>query len=433
MVDFKIYKLDKEGALYKGLLQMGSDIVKLKQDFQEQSKGANLPVQNRPVLDDALNTLKNEKTHILGMDHTVIAVKNDNPQSFPRAYEHKPVIYGSSYATQSGDGGGMKNHLDLYLFAPVGYDGDHFIPDGARLIDDKKEYDAVGSQLFAGGWSEPSVRFFDRSPVGVDVPNDYIPFEKSDDSYRHSHAKLCFLVQGETAEIIDDYKDHMKFYDQKTGDVMSRVKSIIENDLRDVLMPKVGGDSGYYVNMLLNEKNMQISVRRNGANEFMAAGQPIDLEDNRFFTVARANNSNEYDITPNMKTPEGADLSKLFEAIPARPSLSDYSELLADFPIEEKQFDSLLGINGHVPTLRDVQGHDVLVYNTDETEGNGFCPEGCIQLPPSVFFWLEDDRADEQIGISPPPAPKALIDELKDIASKNDNGFDPNQTLSIEP
>tara|TARA_R110002072_G_scaffold179978_1_gene336102 strand:+ start:74 stop:1372 length:1299 start_codon:yes stop_codon:yes gene_type:complete len=432
MVDFKIYKLDPDGALYKGLLSMGSEIIQIKNDFQKQAQGASLPAIKDPALDDALNTLKNQKTQSLGLDHTVIAVTNDNPQSYPRAYEHKPVIYGTSYATKSADGGAMKKHLDLYLYAPIGYDGDHFVPDGARLIDDEKECEAVGGRLFAGGWSDP-LTFFNRSPVGVAVPDDYIAFEVGEPPHRGSHAKLCFLVQGETAEIVDDYKDRMALYDQKTDDVMHRVKSIVENDLRSIIMPKIKGDSGYYVNMSLNDQGMQISVRRNGANEFMMAGQPIDLDDNDFFTVSAAAHSHEYNISPNLKTKQGRELADAFAAIPLRPSLSDYDMLLADFPIEEKQFDAMFGINGHVPMLREIQGHDILVYNTDDTAVNGFCPQGSLQLPPSIFFWLDDDRADRQMDISPPPAPNALMDELRDLASQSDKGFDPDHALSFEP
>lgn len=432
MVDFKIYKLDPDGALYKGLLSMGSEIIQIKHDFQKQAMGENLPAIKDHVLDDALKTFKNQKKQSLGLDHTVIAVKNDNPQSYPRAYEHKPVIYGVSNVKKSADDGAMKNHIDLYLYAPIGYDGDYFIPDGARLIDDEKERELVDGMLFAGGWSDP-LTFFNRSPVGVDVPDDYIAFEAGDTPKHDAHAKLCFFVQGETAEIIDDYKDRLALYDQKTGDVMRRVKSIVENDLRPILMPKVEGDSGYYVNMSLNDQDMKISVRRNGSNEFMMAGQPIDLDDNDFFTVSAAGHSHEYNISPNLKTKQGRELADAFAAIPLRPSLSDYDMLLADFPIEEKQFDAMFGIDGHVPMLREMQGYDVLVYNTDDTAGNSFCPHGCLQLPPSIFFWLDEDRVDLETGILPPPAPKVLIDELRDLAAKSDNGFDPERALSFEP
>ncbi len=431
MPEHKIFKIDKESEFFESIMDMGRGIKRLKNEFAQKTAGANLPVQHTPQLEDILSDYNKKKTSELGMDHAVICVQDDNPQAYPRAYEHKPVIFGTAYQTM--ESGKPKNVTEFFLFSPVGYDGDYFQPDGLQMVTDEQEEKKIGQMLFAEGWTDPAFRFFDRSPVGVALPNDYErPIDQPEQPYK-SHAKQTYLVGGATLDLIDDYKDRLKDHGQKTSDAIERLKSIVMNDLKEEISGIIDHKDDYYANISVQGNDMFLSVRMEGKSQMMMAGQPIALKDNAHFDVQEGQYNHEYKVVPKIQTEQGKALSDAISAIPVRPSLGDYDELVADFPFEENDIDRILGTNGHTPLLQNIQGYDVLIYNTDDTEDSAFCPDGCTQLSPAIYFWLEKDRQDMQMGISPPPAPESLLQELSDFSNSTRLGYQPGDHDLPEP
>lgn len=430
MPEHKIFEISRDSDFFKEVLDFGRGILRLKNEFAEKAKGSGLPIQQDSALQDALSDYKREKTQELGMDYAVICIEDRNPQAYPRAYEHKPVIYGSSFQVM--ENGTPKNQSKFFLYSPIGHNGDFFHPEGVRLVTDKNEEERINGLLFAGGWSDPSFRFFDRFPVGVPIPEDY----ERPDVHNHqpyAHAKLTFLLGGQSQDFVNNYKQRLEDFQQKTSDAMACLKGIVVNDLRSDILGRIEPGEDYYLGMSMSGKELSFSIRLEGRNDIMMAGQPIPLSDNMHFSVQATEQRYEYKVIPKSDTKQGRELERSIDVIPPRPSLGDYNALIGDFTFEQNDVDRLLGADGRTPMLRDLQGYDVLVYNTDDTSASDFCPEGCIRLPPSIYFWLEQDRQDAQMGVSAPPAPEVLIQELSDFSNvkKLDYTLDDHGTFEL--
>ncbi len=402
-------------------MDMGRGIKRLKSEFAEKTKGANLPMQHNPELEDALSDYNQKMTHELGMNYAVTCVQDDNPQANPRAYEHKPVIYGTSFKTM--EDGKPKYETRFFLYSPVGYDGDFFHPEGAPMVTDEDEEEKINGMLFAGGWTDPAFRFFDRFPVGVALPDDYVRSTTQQKQSPYSHAQQAFLIGGRSLDLVNDYKGRLNNYEQKTSGAITCLNDIVMNDLRNEILKHIEPDEGYYANISMKGKDMSMSVRLEGKNNMMMAGQSIPLEDNIHFGMQATEYSHEYKVQPKSDTKQGRALARAIDDVPVKPSLADYDEFVGDFPFEENDVDRLLGIDGRTPMLQNIQGYDVLIYKTDDTNASDFCPDGCSRLSPSIYFWLEQDRQDAQMGISPPPAPKILLQELSDFSNSSQLGY----------
>lgn len=413
MYAHKIYKLDPEGETYQAVMEMEKAIRALHQDFYAQARGSgwkNLAL----ALTDKVADWDIRRIEDTGQTHPVIQVKDDEPQAFPRAYAHFPQVYATEYKYKDAPDNGDQKY-DLYMYAPVGYDGDHLVPEGARLIDDEKEEQWVGNALFAGGWSDP-ISCFSLQARGVALPDDYIKPEGAPQGYVPAHDKMCFVALGEARAQLDDFDARQEAYQAAANTVMRRVDSIINNDLDDAIREQIDVMESYYMNWSYasprdneDKTEFQVSVRQSGKVDMMKGGQPLTLSDNVFFTLKEGNGRGEYRITPNMDTPQGQALSKVFDAVPPKPSLSDYPDLVADFPFAEEGYDAMLGVNGQVPRVQEFQGHKVLIYNTDDADYDGFSPPDSIVLPTALYHWINKDDEDARMGIKAPPAPEELI------------------------
>ncbi len=412
MQSHKIYKLDPEGETYQAVIEMEEAIRALHRDFYTEARGAGwkkLAVQ----LTDKVADWDIRRIEDTGQTHPVIQVKDDEPQGFPRAYAHFPQVYATEFKYKDAPDNGAQKY-DLYMYAPVGYDGDHFAPEDARLIDDKREEQWVGNALFAGGWSDP-ISCFSLQARGVGVPDDYVKPEGQPQGYVPAHDKACFVALGETRAQLDDFEARQGAYQSAADDVMRRVDSIIKNDLGDMIRDQIDVMEEFYMNWSYAPSDeaegktaFQISVRQSGNVEPMQGGQPLTLSDNDFFIVQAGHSRGEYNITPNLNTPQGQALAEVFDAVPPKPSLSDYPDLVADFPFTEEGYDAMLGVNGQVPRVQEFQGHKVLIYNTDDADYDGFCPPDSIALPAALYIWLNKDDEDARMGIEPPPAADEL-------------------------
>ncbi len=414
----KIFKLDPEGESYRAVIEFQNSMSALRAEFQSKvSMESGLSDDMKAEIVERSKAIHADINEKMGFLHPVTQVKDNELQAYPRAYEHVPTVFANQYSVE-GDDGAHQDVVEFYMFSPVGYDGDFFEPDDARLIEDEKEIKGVEAQLFAGGWLNPAV-VISANAQGVEVPKDYSPLADADKKDALPHYKVCFVAQGETLDILQDFDQRNAEYGHATQAVIDHVNSAIQNDLAPEFNRQIEEGEDFYVNWSYgqsrddkNKTHFDISVRQGGKVNGMAAGQPLIVGNNDIFLVSAKEGRGEYQISPNEDTPQGQELKALMDAVPTKPSLSDYPELVADMPFEPAQFDEMLGVNGSVPQEWEFQGHRVLTYNSDEADYDAFCPPDAQPLPSALYKWVKNDEEDERMGISPPPAPDALLDDV---------------------
>ncbi|PCJ99126.1 MAG: hypothetical protein COA45_06705 [Zetaproteobacteria bacterium] len=372
---------------------------------------------HKPINTEIINKISdiNHNTVALtGLSHPVTEVKEQD-QGYPRAYDLFPVVYENSYKHDSASDNAPEGQPDLYMFCPVGHDGDHFIPKDARLITDENEKEFISNTLFAGGWSTP-FSYFTLNPRGVETPDTYVAPKKNPDDLKHGHQSQCFIAQGLTLELVEDYNQRTEQYNAGIHTVLKEIEHITSVELNDQFQAQLPAGEGYYMNsstMTNDDGKAQysISIRNNGNIDTMSAGQPLEIKSNDFF-IAEQTDYSEHKITPNTATKQGQALAKTMDNVPEKPSLTDYPDLVADMPFKENKIDTLLNVNGNTPRIDTFDGHIILKYNTDDTTNTYFCPPDALPVPTEVFQWLQEDRADRQMGIRPPPQPEELKDDI---------------------
>ncbi|MFA7275842.1 MAG: hypothetical protein WC043_03455 [Pseudobdellovibrionaceae bacterium] len=100
-----------------------------------------------------------ESYRALGAASPVVRIKHYD-EGIPRAYAALPMVCLHPF------------HDDqFYMYAPVGYNGTVFHPEGAIELSEQ-EAETVGQGLFAGGWSDPAYLMAPQD-WGVVLPADY--------------------------------------------------------------------------------------------------------------------------------------------------------------------------------------------------------------------------------------------------------------------
>ncbi len=416
MSDSKLYKLKPEGTSYNAAYQMQQGIRDAMRDLQRNLPSDFSREHLMQKVEEALSKLDNAVVDKTGLSSPVVQVKND-VQSHPRAYSHTPKIFVTQFKPRGAPDNSDKGKHDLYMYCPVGYNGEHFTPDDARLIDDPKEEQVIGNMLFAGGHTQPA-ELYSPKQHGVETPQDYQPIMEQGQYI--GHEKLCFIAQGATLDIVEDYEQRLQEFRAHAEKVLGEISRIVNEELSDTLLSQTGEGEGFYINTRYNmreneqgEIEFHISPRRNGQDHTINAGQPLELQDNDFFTVEEG--TGEYRVIPNTETKQGRGLSALMSAMPASPHFSDYPELVADLPFTPTNADRLLGTNGHVPRLDEFEGHKILIYSTDDEESCDFTPPDAVYLPATIINWLREDRGDMEMGVAPPPQPEELKQEIMEL------------------
>ena len=422
MQEHVIYKLEHNGIAYNAVQSVHQSVVQMARDFE---RAAQKPTRKSIETELVKRISDSELIEHSGLSSPVIEV-NEKIQNYPRAYNVVPQVYQTNYKYKDATDNSPDGKPELYMFCPIGHDGDHFVPQDARLIDDEKEEKFIGGVLFAGGWNTPS-SYFTLNKRGVDVPNDYDPPEENTEHFYTSHLSQCFIAQGLTLDFIEDYNERSEKHDASVKNVVDELQRITSEELQEQFNVQIPQGEGYYMNSSVHSNapnEYHISIRRNGDIDAMSAGQPLEIKSNNFF-IAEETNSSEYRVIANTATNEGKKLNTLLNSVPEKPSLAEYPDLVGDMPFKENEFDSLLGVNGNIPSLDTFEGHFLLRYNTDDITNTEFCPPDAVPVPSEVFHWLRADREDRQMGVTPPPQPEALKDDIRALASVIDrDNFD---------
>lgn len=359
------------------------------------------------MYDGLLNRLEQENPLLLkktGLKDPATMVYKD-VQSFPRAYEEYPQIFTSP-----------EENPRYFMYVPVDYNGNHFVPEDARHITGKEE-SQIGDLLFAGGWlgNAPIVS---TEKKGVPTPPDYVApsISKLKQAFSHSpNDKIVFLAKGASLQSIQDYNSRKEDWKNKLDEASEKIKQNAEKMRTTIL---AGLPEGEDINLNVSysyamngggRAKLTLSASIEGKTNIMLGGKRVCMPKSPAFHMEE-NERNEYVITARTDTPEGKALAPYLNAIPDTLSLGDYPDLIGNFKLEEDEIGALLGIYDNIPQLVELEGHNFLIYNISPNDAdNSFTPPDAVQIPTAVYQWLQSDQGDKNMGITPPPMP----DEVK--------------------
>lgn len=336
-------------------------------------------------------------------------------QTLPRAYREYPQIFTSPEKKPA-----------YFMYAPVDYKGEHFIPLDSLQLTPKQE-SKIGDLLFAGGWlgNAPIVNI---KKSGVETPAGYTPPSKTELRKAFSYIpndRVCFLAGGRSLELIEDYRARQKDWESSIKAACREIEALATEKKDEILADLPFGEdvrisaTYSYSSGGGDKATLLLSVRRAGKDSIWNSGKSVDAPRSPGYQLSRRDGG-EYKVTPRRDTPEGEKFAALFDAIPLTPGLKDYPELFAQYDIKQDKIGQFLGVNGTVPQVVDVAGYTVLLYNAaPKDKKKDFCPPGATRFPTEAYEWLRSDEGDCNMGVTPPPMPAMLKTLLREAAAKN--------------
>lgn len=337
---------------------------------------------------------------------TVVSKGHD---ALPRAYIEYPMIFLSP-----------ERNPRFFMYCPIDYKGQHFTPQGARQIKGKEE-SHIGNLLFAGGHLG-NAPVFHLEKAGADTPADYKPPRRGRitdefERVRLQNTHACFIAGGRSLEIIGEIEGYDRIFEQRCNKVIALIKAAARKQFPELLKSLPAGET-LYINSSYGYGGhhgrgveFDISVRQSGKINLMAGGQPVKLLDTPYFTATSKNG--EYTITPRADTAEGRKIASAFRMVPQKKFVQDYKELQADFIPVSDQIGKMLGTDQPFPRIHRLEGLPFLVYGAKVKEKINFCPSGAVRVSTALYQWLKADEGDRTMGISPPPRPPSITNELE--------------------
>lgn len=304
-----------------------------------------------------------------------------------RAYKHYPRIA----AIRMHDG-----KTRFYLGSPVDYTGGHFEPQGAKRLG-AQEARAVDTFIT----ENPTRRgiLFPRNYTGTALPVDYTSTPREEPS---AHYEL-FLAQGKTLDILDNleqrksaFSNGMKKLTDSVLNVFKNIIPAISLTIEAVIKPAFGNRPQFVV-----KTNADLPK----SNHF-EYGQTLD---------------NQTTITYNARTEDGASMRDAFETVSLMPSLSDYPDL--------KRW----GKKDYPYMVQDMDGLQFLQYTSRTPATMNFCPPDSMKIGHATMMWMEADKRDRMLGITPPPATGQVAEEIRKVAEirkKTGQNYEPVNKLA---
>lgn len=399
-----------KGKSLEAALQLELEIRRELETVPVKNAGALNEIQDSwdRFYDGLILRLQKEQPQLLrqtGLDSPAPQVFQEKG-GLPRAYRRYPEIFSSPEKTPR-----------YFMYAPVDYRGNHFAPEDGVPVTGKPAAQ-VDDLLFAGGWlgNAPLVS---RKKHGVALPAAEAAalsksFRKADDD---GHRQICFIAGGESLAAIEDFNRRTADYHARVGALREAIQKTVEAQFPDIMaLARLPADEAIRASISYRygggdgKTEMLLSVRQEGRLEMMAAGRSLTaLPENPAYRLKKSEGG-EFTVKPRRDTAEGKALAALFDAIPATPALAEYKILHAGYAFTPGRFDSMLGVNGVVPRVHQLEGRTILVYNADDAARETFCPPGAIPLPTAAFKWLNADAADRNLGVTPPPMPPEIAD-----------------------
>ncbi|MGZ9097187.1 MAG: hypothetical protein ACXW30_02690 [Micavibrio sp.] len=334
----------------------------------------------------------NQKVYAtLGLDQQQIQIQGYKDGQ-PRAYADRPACYLGSETPRK-----------FYMFCPVDYKNQHFVPEGAiRLTEAQAE--KIGQQLWAGGWSDP-VTVIPSKRVGTALPADFDPAKHivldshhlADDANKPYR---FFKAGGQTLATLNALDQAKTTYSAKTSQLFKALDSLKTKLFDAGAIKGVATAKDFYFNFSLGTDSagrpaLQISARREGT------GQPLNIEHNSWFK-AHGKAGGDYFVEPDAGTAEGLALKAFFDAIPNNPDQQAFPPELLN-PETVTPVDKLDGMFGPLskPLIRHFPDGVYLAYRVNNN--STFVPPGCTEITQAEFLWKEADENDRNMGTTPPP------------------------------
>ena len=339
----------------------------------------------------------------IGLTTAAITVQSEK-DALPRAYKEHPLVFASP-----------EKRPRYFMYSPVDYKGQHFKPEDGQKITGKDEQ-AIGELLFAGGWLgnspliSPAVR-------GVALPQDYQLHSNPKsltEEFKHTRPTATyrvFTLQGRAQDLITDFQTRKDENEAAMTSVFDAIKEACAETFPEMKIEKPDlyvNQSGSY-GTADRAASFSFSLRR-----MSLGGERVAMTDTPYFFYEKS--EGEYQITPRLDNAKGLAFAEKLYAVKTAPSLGDYPELLADFDFTPTDIESMIGVNGVEPQLRELSGLNLLVYNSDDKVSSSFCPPGGVPVSTALYHWLRHDEEDRNTGRTPPPMPSILLEELVSLS-----------------
>lgn len=293
----------------------------------------------------------------------------------PRCYSEYPAIFTSP-----------EEKPRYFMYVPVAYNGKEFVPTDARLIEGP-EKQSIGDLLFAGGWlgNAPLV-VIERA--GLVLPEDFKP--TSQDKLRDSFNAQghSYLLSGKAIDQIKSYKKTLETHSASVNKAFDATRLLIAQiyDAQEGIEIE-SGDIGIMFGHHLVDLNKSIS----GIEINMKSGLP-QMPPNDYFKISIINNSHY--ITFRDDTNAGKTYREMVEVIlKPRPEIKDF-----------------IKTSGPSPILIEQGGKYLLKYFEKPNQ----LPTGLKPISRELLNWIRADERDRNGGVTPPPMPQKLWQELSD-------------------
>lgn len=311
---------------------------------------------------------------------------------YPRAYHEYPAIFASP-----GD------PPRYFMYVPRDHFNTAFVPHDARKLSLDEE-SKVNSLLFAGGWlgNAPLFSLPRRgiaTPANVKIDDVISSFAKAAGQY--TPAEVNFIAAGRALEIVKNYEEALRDYNEKMRAAFDAVKAASEKLYPEMLRDLPAGE-GLYTNLsgasqLIDgvDTGLTLSIRRDGkGGDFMQGGQVVPIPDNPYF-IAHPYRGGDVAIKTRSDTPQGRALARILKAVPAqRPALSA---------------DADLQVNGISPNVVTIGQYKILRYFVADASTVMLPPCDAVPFPPAAQAWLRADEEDRRMGNVPPPMPQDVL------------------------
>ena len=332
----------------------------------------------------------------LGIGHQAVQIKGFNG-GMPRAYAESPSCYLSPHDPEK-----------IYIYAPIDYQGRHFQPKDAVLLDEAEEK-KVGLSLWAGGWSDP-VTLVPTHREGTALPDDFDPALHRALKPHHlgddpAKPYRFFKAAGETLSLLAAQDQAKTSYNTATSQLFRAVDGLKAQLVAAGAITGPKDKKDVYFNFGLHTDSagrpkLELSARREGT------GEPFPFNDNAWLVRTGKISGGDF-VMPNPATKEGQALQAFFDAIPENPDHSGFPKALLSTD-RIKPADRYDGMFSPLekPLIRQFPDGVYLAYRAPADGSGNFTPPGAIEVSQAEFLWLDADEGDKNAGIVLPPKPQ---------------------------
>ena len=324
---------------------------------------------------DFIQLLKDQHPETLkatGLDSPSLCI-NQGVGGMPRCYREFPSIFIAP-----------TKKLMMYMYVPVNYNDIDFVPEDAHLLNDV-ETKEVGNLLFAGGWLDNSA-LVDVPREGVAMPFDYKRARQKPLTASFNNDTYDYLVTGQALAAVKAFQKAKVDYSGNGTRIFDRTAELVEliSSKQD---NKISRKS---VGMMMC--NPQIAEKENYSGIELTGTD--DLPANPYFKIR--DNKGRSPVVLRHDTPEGREYAKMFENR-IEPELKDF-----------------LNVEMGWTVLTEYNGQTFVSFREQPSP----LPNGLKAVSADLMHWIKADAQDINTGVTPPPMPTKMRNELARLSVK---------------